>query len=90
MATLYPFILGLLVMACGVGGLLFARFWTKTRDRLFALFAAAFWLLGVNWAVLALLASDEGTSGAYIIRLVAFGLILFGIIDKNRVVKGRG
>ena len=44
--------LGALVMACFVAGLFFLRFWRKTRDRLFMIFAIAFWLMGVNWLAL--------------------------------------
>ncbi|WP_436040821.1 DUF5985 family protein [Rhizobium sp. LjRoot98] len=31
----------------------FIRFWRRTRDALFAAFAAAFWLLALNQALLA-------------------------------------
>ena len=77
-------IIGALVMACAVTGVFFLRFWRKTRDRLFAMFAIAFWLLGLNWGLLAFIKSDEVQSAIYIVRLLAFILILVGIIDKNR------
>jgi hypothetical protein len=78
------FLLGLLVMACAVSGMFFLRFWRKTRDRLFAIFAIAFWLLGLNWLLLAFISRDEAQSAIYVVRLLAFILILVGIIDKNR------
>jgi predicted permease len=79
------FVLGALVMASGVIGLFFLRFWRKTRDRLFVFFAAAFWLLGANWLLLAWVRRDEAQSALlYAIRLMAFGLILVGIWSKNR------
>jgi peptidoglycan/LPS O-acetylase OafA/YrhL len=79
------FLLGLLVMACAVAGLFFLRFWRRTRDRLFAIFAAAIWLLGLNWLLLAFTHWDEPTtSWLYLIRLLAFMLILIGVLDKNR------
>jgi hypothetical protein len=78
------FLLGLIVMACLVAGLFFVRFWRKTRDRLFAVFALAFWLLALNWTLLAITARDEVRPSLYGIRLLAFVLILLGIIDKNR------
>ncbi len=81
---LYEFMLGGLVMGCFVGGLFFLRFWRKTRDRLFAIFALAFWLLGVNWLALAFTEQDEVKTWYYALRLLAFVLILFAIIDKNR------
>ena len=42
MLGLYEFMLGGLVMGCFVAGLFFLRFWRKTHDRLFAIFAIAF------------------------------------------------
>ena len=84
MNTLYEFMLGGLVMGCFVAGLFFLRFWRKTRDRLFAIFAVAFWLLGVNWLALAFTEQDEVKTIYYAVRLVAFVLILYAIIDKNR------
>ena len=79
------FMLGAIVMSCVVAALFFLRFWRKTRDRLFALFAAAFALLAVNWVALAFTARDEPVRVAlYGVRLVAFVVILLAIIDKNR------
>ena len=82
------FLLGGLVVACAAAGLYFLRFWRKTRDRLFAIFAVAFWLLGLNWLLLAFANRDETSFiWLYLIRLVAFFLILLAIWDKNRVPK---
>ena len=78
------FLLGGVVMACGVAGLFFLRFWRKTRDRFFAIFATAFWVLGLNWLALAFVNQDEVRTALYVIRLLAFLLILLGILDKNR------
>jgi hypothetical protein len=83
-AFLNEFVLGALVMACAVSGVFFLRFWRKTRDRLFVIFAVAFWLLGVNWLLLALVSRDEVQTVFYVVRLLAFILILLGIIEKNR------
>jgi hypothetical protein len=88
-ATLYTFMLGCLVMGCFVTGLFFLRFWRKTRDRLFAIFAIAFWLLGVNWLALAFTTQNEVKTIYYAVRLLAFVLILYAIIDKNRAVRRR-
>jgi hypothetical protein len=82
--NLNAFILGMLVMASAVAGTFFLRFWRRTRDRLFAIFAVAFWLMGLNWLLLAVYASDEINSAVYAIRLLAFVLILLAILDKNR------
>jgi hypothetical protein len=61
----------------------FLRFWRKTGDRLFLFFAAAFLLLGIERIIILVLASDHQAFG-YLIRLFAFLLILFAILDKNR------
>ena len=85
MDHLNPFILGMVVMACGVAGLFFLRFWRRTRDPLFIAFALAFALLGIGQAVLALAnIPTEERSSLFLIRLSAFALILFAILRKNR------
>ena len=79
------FMLGAIVMGCVVAALFFLRFWRKTGDRLFALFAAAFGLLAVNWVALAFMSGDETLRTLlYGVRLVAFVMILAAIVDKNR------
>jgi xanthine/uracil permease len=83
-AELNQFLLGAIVLGCGVAGLFFLRFWRRTRDRLFLIFGVAFWTLGVNWLALVFTRQDEVRTWLYGLRLVAFVLILVGIIDKNR------
>lgn len=79
------FIGGATVMACFVAGLFFWRFWRQERDRLFALFAIAFWIMGVNRLATALVdPRNEARTWPYAIRLTAFVIILVAIIDKNR------
>lgn len=84
MNPMTQFLLGATVMGCAVAGLFFLRFWRKTHDRLFALFSLAFWLLATNWLVLAFTTRDELRTALYVVRLVAFLVILFAIVDKNR------
>jgi len=85
--TLTTLVSGAMVMAYFTAGLFFLRFWRDTRDRLFGSFAAAFFLLALQRALLTLTV-DEPRSDAsillYVIRLAAFLLILWAIIDKNR------
>jgi hypothetical protein len=78
------FMQGAVVMACAVIGLSFLRFWRRSRDRLFLFFAIAFWLLGTNWLALTFIHTDETRTILYIVRLIAFIVILVGIWDKNR------
>lgn len=80
--------MGAIAMAFGVAGLFFLRFWWDTRDRLFAIFALSFWLLGATRVALALARhTDEEHSYLYWVRLAAFLLILVAIADKNRPQK---
>lgn len=74
------------MMACCVVGLFFLRFWRDTRDRLFITFAVAFYLLAVERIVILLMKSQYEFSGyLYMIRFFAFLLILWAILDKNRL-----
>lgn len=68
-----------------VPGIFFLRFWKQSRDRLFSLFAFAFFLLAGQRLALALTTQDsESVIFLYVVRLIAFLLILAAIIDKNR------
>ena len=64
--------------------LFFLRFWRSTGDRLFAMFAAAFALLGLERMLLHFLGTSEFRPGVYLVRLVAFVLIILAIVEKNR------
>jgi uncharacterized membrane protein HdeD (DUF308 family) len=79
------FIMGAIAMASAVVALYFLRFWFETQDRLFAMFALAFLLLGITRFGLAISREDlEPQTGWYWMRLAAFLLILLAIVDKNR------
>ena len=79
------FLGGLVTMGFVVAGLFFLRFWKRTRDRLFLAFAFAFWLLGLNQALLTLTDIPvEERSWLFLLRLAAFSLILISIWRKNR------
>jgi uncharacterized membrane protein len=76
---------GMLVTGYAVAGLFFLRFWRETRDRLFGIFSAAFFLLSAQRIALAVSANPNGDQVLlYGIRLLAFVLILVAIVDKNR------
>ena len=79
------FISGALAAGYCVAALYFVKFWRQTGDRLFAFFAASFGLLFFQRVALAL-ATDmiANTAWYYVIRLLAFALIIVAIIDKNR------
>jgi Family of unknown function (DUF5985) len=88
-ALLKTFLHGATVLASLACALFFLRFWRQSRDRLFAYFGFAFVFLGANWLVLtAFQQVDELRHYIYLLRLVAFLLIIYAIWDKNR--QGRG
>ena len=66
-------------------GCFFLRFWRTTRDRFFLLFGLSFWIEAANRVLLGSLpAWREDTPAYYLVRLLAYGVILFAIFDKNR------
>ena len=76
---------GAIMMGYVVTGLFILRCWRETRDRLFLIFAGAFWLLGLQRVALAFSGGlVEDDTGLYLVRLFAFLLILGAIVDKNR------
>jgi hypothetical protein len=79
------FLNGATAMGCVVSALFFFRFYRQSADRLFLFFGLGFSIFAANRLVLALL--DEGHEAStyvYLSRLLAFVMILFAIIDKNR------
>ncbi len=87
-ADLLLVVSGAIAMGYAVAGLFFLRFWRETRDRLFLIFSWAFWLLAVQRLALVLSREMiEDYTGLYLVRLFAFLLILWAIIDKNRSSK---
>ncbi len=77
--------LGALAMGCVFAAVFFARFWMASRDRFFAFFTAALLLLAMNWiGVIHVDATGESRHIVYLLRLLAFVLIAFAVVDKNR------
>lgn len=82
---LLDFLAGAVTFGFAIAALFFLRFWTRTRDPLFAAFAAAFSLLGLCQGLLALAGAEtEERSWVYLLRLAAFAIILVAIAGKNR------
>lgn len=68
----------------GVAGLFFFRFWRHTRDVFFLYFAISFWIEAATRVVLASLPeATENNPVVYGLRLVAYGLILLAVWQKN-------
>lgn len=77
-------LLGAISMACLMTSLFFVRFWRTTRDRFFLFFAIAFAIESVCRMMLGIIKfSSEQEPFFYLIRLCAYLIILFAIIDKN-------
>jgi hypothetical protein len=81
----HVFLSGALTATCFVATLFFARYWATSRDRFYLFFAAAFAMMGVNWTAVATISPTEETRHYfYVVRLVAFLLLLVAIVEKNR------
>ena len=79
------FLLGVIVTASLTAAGFFWRFYRQTRDKLFFAFALAFAIEGINrMAFLVVDKPSEGSPIIYMVRLVAFLLILGAIVAKNR------
>lgn len=79
------FLWGGTAVGCWAVGLFFLQFWRTSRDRLFLYFAGAFWLLALNWLILAVAnPPDEARHWVYAMRIVAFLVLIAGILDKNK------
>ena len=82
-------LIGTIAMGSFTVSLFFLNFWKRTRDRFFLFFAVSFAMEGGGRLVMGLTEySDETEPLIYLIRLLAYMLILFAIIDKNRKVMG--
>jgi hypothetical protein len=75
---------GAITMASLVIALFFLRFWRNTSDRFFLYFALSFFIEGMHRVYSAV--NDGGGEDSplhYLIRLLAYGLILWAILEKN-------
>lgn len=83
--TLLDFLSGSVTFGMVAVAVFFLRFWSRSRDRLFLAFAAAFALLGLVQGLLAFTAmAIEERSWLYLLRLLAFLIIIVAIVGKNR------
>jgi hypothetical protein len=74
-----------------VAALFFVRFWRRSGVGLFATFAVAFALLAVQRAMLPVaVASPDAMPWSYVLRLIAFVLILAAIVARNRAPRRPG
>lgn len=79
------FLYGAIVMGFAVATVLFLSYWRRTRQSLFLSFAASFFLLGINYLSLAVTEIPvEERSPLFLVRLLAFALLIVGIVQSNR------
>jgi hypothetical protein len=85
--------LQLLSGAVGMGSLVialfFVRFWRSSGDRFFLYFALSFLIEGVHRFYSGYFTADSEDSPLhYLVRLLAYALILWAIWEKNRPRRG--
>lgn len=78
------FLYGAIFMAAVIAALFFLRFYRKTKDRFFLYFFVSF-ALEATTRLLAVELESMGPNSPvfYVLRVVAYGLILVAIVDKN-------
>jgi hypothetical protein len=82
---LVAFLQAVAATAAFINGVFFWRFWQESRDQLFRMFALAFWLLCASWVILGVFnPTGESRPYGYVLRLLAFLLLIVGIVQKNR------
>lgn len=78
------FLAGAVTVGFLVAAGFFVRYWRRTAERLFLIFAVAFAILALNQLLASLLrVVSEPDSFVYALRVLAFALILVAIVDKN-------
>lgn len=85
MQSFAPVLIGGIATLSLVAALFFLRFWWRTHDRFFLLFALAFAIDGLSRLVVAAInVPDDFEPYSYVPRLVTFGLIIAAVGLKNR------
>lgn len=81
----YAILSGAAFALAAVAALLFFRAYRRTEDRLFLLFGIAFGVLGAEQLLLGYVETPDANHPLeYVPRILAFGIILFAIVDRNR------
>lgn len=89
--NIHPLLIGAILMSCFTISLFFLRFWKTTHDRFFLFFALSFLMEGAGRLILTFMHyQNEYEPLIYLIRIFAFLMIIFAIIDKNWVQKRKG
>jgi hypothetical protein len=84
------FMAGMTAMGFATAALFFLRFWRRTGDMLFAIFAVSFLLFALNQALSILAISDREEQGwVFLLRLIGFALLLVAILHKHFYARPR-
>jgi hypothetical protein len=87
--SLLPTLGGAITMGYAIAALLFLRLWRRVHDRLFLFFSGAFALMSLHQGILAIAdIPHEERSWVYLLRLLAFSLIILAILLKNTETRG--
>lgn len=84
MSPLSLYLSGAISAASLVAALFFLRFWRSTRDPFFLWFALSFALECANRTAAVFLHWSDDDPGFYGTRVIAYGLIILAIWQKNR------
>lgn len=91
--SLISFLSGIYMISFAASGLIFFKFYKSTGDRFFKLFGYACWLFAAERIALFFVfdplsslstVNIESKTWVYLIRMIAFLIIVFAIFDKNR------
>lgn len=78
------FFIGITTVASVAVSALFLKFWRRSHDPLFLAFSAAFLIEAINRGSLIFMARpNEAVPAYYVVRLISFLIILWGILRKN-------
>ena len=81
---------GAIAMASLTIALFFIRFWRSSSDRFFLWFALSFFIEGLHRVYSAVLnEAGEDSPMHYLIRVLAYGMIVWAIVEKNLPRKER-
>jgi hypothetical protein len=81
---MWQFITAMTTMGYLIASLFFFRFWRRTGDALFVYFGVSFAILAISQALASMIGIPrEDQDWVYLLRLVAFLLLIVGIIGKN-------
>jgi hypothetical protein len=87
------FLSGIFMATFAASGVFFLKFYFKTRERFFLFFSFACGLLALERVLLLYIpesfssiptTENQSYSWVYLVRLIAFLIIAFAIIEKNR------